>query len=89
MKVRGENGPSIGDRVPFIVVKNGSKKFADSAEDPGYVIEHGLRIDKDYYVEKQLVAPLGRIFACFGISEKELMIKGKQVDLAQIATAES
>ena len=87
MKARGEIGPSIGDRVPFVIVKNGCRLFADKAEDPAYALEHGLRIDKDYYVQKQLVAPLGRIFACFGISEKDLTTRGKQVELSHIATA--
>ena len=89
MKSRGEKALSVGDRVPFVVVKNGNKLFADRVEDPVYAAEHGLRIDKDYYVQKQLVAPLGRIFACFGISERDLTTRGRQVDLSHIATAAS
>lgn len=55
--------PSIGDRVPYVMVKavKGSKGFEQS-EDPLYALENNLPLDWNYYLEKQLEKPLGRIF---------------------------
>ena len=39
----------------------GSKNF-ENAEDPVEVLEKNLPIDFNYYIEKQLKAPLKRIF---------------------------
>ena len=83
MKMRGMKIPMIGERVPFIIVKNGFKNISDRAEDPEYAIKSGIRIDTDYYIEKQLVGPLGRIFGVFGIEEKELTALGRQAGLTE------
>jgi len=46
-----ETAPAKGDRVPF-----------DRAEDPIYVLNNGLTIDANYYLNNQLIKPLKRIF---------------------------
>lgn len=53
----------IGDRVPYIIVK-GDKKMAayEKSEDPVYVLENNLPIDKEYYIEQQLFKPVQRLF---------------------------
>jgi hypothetical protein len=38
----------------------------DRAEDPEYVKEHGLQIDIDYYINKQILPPILRIFEALG-----------------------
>lgn len=61
--------PRIGDRVPYVMIQTDSqdhtKKAArafEKAEDPMYVVEHRLPIDVQYYVERQLLKPLKRVF---------------------------
>ncbi|ELA42387.1 uncharacterized protein VICG_00486 [Vittaforma corneae ATCC 50505] len=53
----------IGDRIPYVIVK-GDKKMAayEKSEDPVYVLENNLPIDKEYYIEQQLVKPVQRLF---------------------------
>ena len=55
--------PSLGDRVPYVVVKGVKGAAAyEKSEDPIYVLEHNLPIDSKYYLENQLSNPLMRIF---------------------------
>ncbi len=67
-KIRRRGGavPSIGDRVPFVIVA-GNGMFVDSAEDPEYVREHNLSLDVDYYIKKQIWPPVERILREFGV----------------------
>jgi DNA polymerase delta subunit 1 len=57
------SAPAIGDRVPFII-RSGTKneKTHERAEDPLYAIVNGIGLDAKYYLEKQLMKPLTRIF---------------------------
>ena len=72
-KIRARTGVDtpIGTRVPFVIVA-GKGLFADRAEDPDYVIEHNLPIDVDYYISKQLLPPVERIFEGFGVDASSL-----------------
>lgn len=72
--------PGIGDRVPYVIVK-GLGLLSKRAEDPMYVIEHGLQVDSKYYIENQLLPPLQRIFSGLGISKSELLGNGKQIGI--------
>lgn len=55
--------PSLGDRVPYVIIKGVKKEPAYSrAEDPLYVLEHNIPIDNNYYLENMLRKPLERIF---------------------------
>lgn len=53
----------IGDRVPYVIVK-GDKNMAayEKSEDPVYVLENNLPIDKEYYIEQQISKPVQRLF---------------------------
>lgn len=55
--------PGVGDRVAYVMIKGtkGQKAY-ELAEDPIYALKHDLPIDFDYYLEKQLKAPLMRLF---------------------------
>ena len=57
------NAPSVGDRVAYVMIKGtrGQKAY-ELAEDPIYALHNDLPIDFDYYLEKQLKAPLMRLF---------------------------
>eukprot|EP01062_Namystynia_karyoxenos_P069723 TRINITY_DN65187_c0_g1_i1.p1 TRINITY_DN65187_c0_g1~~TRINITY_DN65187_c0_g1_i1.p1 ORF type:complete len:1051 (+),score=390.01 TRINITY_DN65187_c0_g1_i1:107-3259(+) len=64
MRKRDEaSAPSIGDRVPYVIVKghSGARAF-EKSEDPLYVLEHNVPIDCAHYLEHQLKQPLLRLF---------------------------
>ena len=83
MKKRGEAiVPSIGDRVGFVIVK-GLELISERAEDPDYVVKHGLKVDSKYYIESQLLPPLERVFEAIGITKSELVGVGRQLSLTQ------
>jgi DNA polymerase I len=75
--------PGVGDRIGYVIVK-GTQMLSKRAEDPIYVMEHGLQIDSHYYIENQLLPPLERIFSAMGISKSELLGNGKQMGLLDI-----
>ncbi len=81
IRERGGTVPGVGDRVPFVIVqgKRGKKNkelFVNRAEDPSYVLEKNLPLDTEYYVEKQILPPVLRIFESFGVT-KERLCPGK------------
>lgn len=59
---RGEAAPSVGDRIAYYVVDGRSKKISDLTELEQYVIDKSLTINKKYYLNKQLIPPIDRIF---------------------------
>lgn len=52
--------PQVGDRVPFILVETADMKAkaCDKAEDPKYIEENKLKVDRLYYVEHQIIKPI-------------------------------
>lgn len=77
IKKRGGPVPGVGERVPFVIIrgKRGSKSkelFVDRAEDPAYVLEKNLPLDTDYYIDKQILPPVLRIFECFDVTKDSL-----------------
>jgi len=52
--------PQIGDRVPFILIetKDLKAKTFEKAEDPKYIEQHNLKVDRLYYTEHQIVNPI-------------------------------
>ncbi|MBP7069801.1 MAG: DNA polymerase elongation subunit [Methanothrix sp.] len=77
IRERGGSVPGVGDRVPFVIVqgKRGKKNrelFVNRAEDPAYALERNMPLDTDYYVEKQILPPVLRIFESFGVGRDRL-----------------
>ncbi|KAL0265845.1 UNVERIFIED_CONTAM: hypothetical protein PYX00_011563 [Menopon gallinae] len=64
MRKRDPNSaPGLGDRVAYVIVKGGKNVPAYArSEDPLYVLENGLTIDKEHYIEHQLANPIQRLF---------------------------
>ena len=86
IKKRGGQVPGVGDRVPFVIVKGKSSRknkalFVDRAEDPSYVLEKNIPLDTEYYVEKQILPPVLRIFESFGVTKDRLCIGRGQSNL--------
>lgn len=74
MRRRGGKIPVVGDRVAFIIVKGGKKTlFVDRAEDPEYAVENNLPVDTEYYIEKQLLPPVLRLFMPFDVGRESLL----------------
>lgn len=72
----GEMVPETGDRVPYVMICGTAKKkgkFASKAselsEDPLYAMRNGIPIDTDYYIYKQIMPAVLRVFT--GIWEPE------------------
>lgn len=59
----------LGTRIPYVIVF-GKELFVERAEDPNYVLKNNILIDVNYYVNKQLLPPIERIFDCLGINNK-------------------
>jgi len=56
------SAPSIGDRVPYIVVTEPiGAKLCDRAEDPLYALENGLHVDLLYYADNQVATPIAKL----------------------------
>ncbi len=90
IKKRGGNLPGVGDRVPFVIIqgKNRRKRkelFVDRAEDPTFVLENKMSLDTDYYVEKQILPPVLRIFESFGVTKDRLCTGRGQSNLFSFA----
>ena len=86
IKERGGSVPGVGDRVPFVIVqgKRGKKNrelFVNRAEDPAYALERNMPLDTDYYVEKQILPPVLRIFESFGVGRDSLCTNRGQSSL--------
>ncbi|KAN0000981.1 hypothetical protein ACTFIZ_001434 [Dictyostelium cf. discoideum] len=80
IKMRARNpatAPNLGDRVPYVVIQ-GSKgaPIYEKAEDPLYALEHNILLDCQYYLDKQLKAPLIRIFKPI-MSNPDLIFHGE------------
>ena len=86
IRERGGQVPGVGDRVPFVIVrgKGGRRSrelFVDRAEDPAYVLEKKMPLDTEYYVEKQILPPVLRIFETFGVGKDRLCQERGQSNL--------
>ncbi|NYT02265.1 MAG: DNA polymerase elongation subunit, partial [Methanosarcinales archaeon] len=83
MRQRGGRVPGIGERVPFVIVRGDNRKalFVDKAEDPEFAVEKEMQIDTDYYIEKQLLPPVLRIFESFDIKREQLVRDRRQRNL--------
>ncbi len=92
IRERGGSVPGVGDRVAFVIVqgKRGKKNkelFVNRAEDPSYVLEKNMPLDTEYYVEKQILPPVLRIFESFGVTKDRLCSRRGQSNLFAFSEA--
>ena len=79
------NKPSVGDRIPFVYIKNPNKRAlqGEKIEIPSYIVENGLKPDYSHYITNQIMKP---VLQLFGLVIKELpgmkgrALKQKQFD---------
>ncbi|KAI8058211.1 hypothetical protein BDF22DRAFT_664475, partial [Syncephalis plumigaleata] len=63
MKTDPQTRPQYGERVPYIIVYNERyTNLADMAVSPQEFVQQNLRFNADYYITKQIIPPLNRIF---------------------------
>ncbi|AEH60103.1 DNA polymerase Pol2 [Methanosalsum zhilinae DSM 4017] len=84
MKKRTGAAPSIGERIPFVIVA-GKDLFVNRAEDPDYVRQNNISLDVDYYIKKQILPPVSRILSAFGVDEAALDYDSKQKGLFEFS----
>lgn len=93
---RGTKAYLEGDRIPYVIITGGdssfmedsriqSTKLVDKAEDLDYVIEHNLQLDKEYYIQRQIVSPAMRLLGSFGVTE-DVLVNGGSVQPKAIST---
>jgi len=87
MKARGMRVPQVGDRVPFVIIR-GKGLFVDRAEDPQYVLDHNIKTDTEYYIEKQILPPLLRLLSPFGVKRGQLVRDADQQLLCEFGPCE-
>lgn len=64
MKARDSSYSSdLGERIPYVIIKNGETKTRDKGEDPLWTIQHGLEIDYMWYLEKQISPAVARLMS--------------------------
>lgn len=61
------NAPTAGERMGFIYVaakagETAAKLQGDRIETPDFIRKNGLRPDYEYYIERQLMKPIGQLF---------------------------
>lgn len=62
-RARGEESAQTGDRVPFVMITGyKNSKAYQRVEDPIYAQKHGVPIDKEYYINKQVMSACLRVF---------------------------
>jgi DNA polymerase delta subunit 1 len=78
----GETVPETGDRVPFVMLAGtakksgkGHSKASELSEDPLHAMRTGAPIDIEYYIKKQILPAVMRVFV--GVHEPEKCYKFK------------
>ncbi|OAD06266.1 hypothetical protein MUCCIDRAFT_9808, partial [Mucor lusitanicus CBS 277.49] len=61
--------PQYGERVPYVVVYRGpNAKLKDKVVPPEELLnDSSLRLDAEYYIRKQIIPPLSRVFNLMGV----------------------
>ncbi|KAI8584678.1 hypothetical protein K450DRAFT_217450 [Umbelopsis ramanniana AG] len=69
MKLDPRAEPQYGDRVPYVIVARGPNvKLRDKPMSPlAYMADSSLRLDAEYYITKQIIPALERIFNLCGV----------------------
>jgi len=84
---RGETPCGLGDRVRYMALpgalQHGISLYVDT---PEYIMQNGGRIDNNWYVEKQLLPPLERVFSAIDIDIKTGNKKMKESNLFNFDT---
>lgn len=71
------SAPGSGDRVPYVITTAAKNVPAYArAEDPLYVLENGMSIDAQHYIEHQLQQPLMRIFGPILPNAESVLFRG-------------
>ena len=67
------------------MVPRPARPRVDQAEDPAFVLENNIPLDTEYYVNKQILPPVLRIFETFGVSRDRFCSSRAQSSLFSFA----
>lgn len=69
MNVDARAEPQYGERVPYVVIYRGpNARLKDKVVRPETLLgDSSLRLDAEYYIRKQIIPPLSRIFNLMGV----------------------
>ncbi|CEO97534.1 hypothetical protein PBRA_000880 [Plasmodiophora brassicae] len=80
------SAPQVGDRVAYVIIKGAKNaKAHEKAEDPIWVLEHGIPIDAQHYLDHQLKLPLGRLFEPI-VGSVDKLLTGDHMRSVKIST---
>ncbi len=74
------SAPEVGSRVPFVIT-HGNGLLVERSEDPTYVREHDINLDHEYYIRRQILPPVRRIFDALELDIDELVADSSQLTL--------
>ncbi|KAG1119475.1 hypothetical protein G6F42_012967 [Rhizopus arrhizus] len=82
--------PQYGERVPYVVVYRGpNAKLKDKVVRPEELLnDSSLRLDAEYYIRKQIIPPLSRVFNLMGVdilSWYDSMPRSQKVEAMDLA----
>ena len=83
------NAPRSGDRIPYVFIENENKnaKQYEKAADPSFVVKNNLPIDKEYYLDHQIMNPVCDLMRIvmdnpedelFGVAQRKKAVKDKK-----------
>lgn len=82
--------PVVGDRIPYVIVQAAKKaKQFEKTEDPIYALENSVPLDTTYYLEKQIVPPLERLFEALMDNPRQEFMFGEHTRNKHRATPSS
>lgn len=84
------SAPKSGDRVPYVLIETSNRKAKvfEKAEDPTYVTDHGLKIDRLHYLTNHLIKPVTQLFSPFE-PEPSIMFKQALFELERQQTRQT
>lgn len=70
----------VGDRISYFIMNNGKKLISEKAEDVDWVVNEGLtdKIDVEYYINHQLLPPVGRMLEVLGVKVGSINVDSGQ-----------
>ena len=75
------SAPNPGDRVPFVITESKASKIAEKAEDPLYVKDNNIKVDRLYILDNQIENIISKIFGRIGGTSHAQLIKDCRIKL--------
>jgi DNA polymerase I len=79
---------NIGDRISYVII-SGDGKYNTRAENANKVVSEQIEIDREYYIEKQLLPAIDRFMSVLGVKKSKYYngLNGNKNDRIVITTS--